>query len=63
MKDVRSGKPVVVGDVTITPLEQVERYRVINEKGFFIYLSKRPTGITVNSPAGSWDFDLRGAEF
>ena len=58
MKDVRSGEPVVVGEVTITPLERVERYRVNNEKGFFVYLSKRPTGITVDSSEGSWDFDL-----
>ena len=58
MKDIRRGKPVVVGEVTITPLEQVARYRLINEKGFFIYLSKRPARITVDSPEGSWDFDL-----
>ena len=58
MKDVRSGEPVVVGEVTITPLERVERYRVSIEKGFFVYLSKRPSGITVVSSEGSWDFDL-----
>ena len=37
MKDIRSGEPVVVGEVTITPLERVERYRVSNEKGFFVF--------------------------
>ena len=58
MTDVGSGEPFVVGDVTITPLERVERYRESNKKGFFFYYSKRPAGITVNSPQGSWDFDL-----
>ena len=58
MKEVLSGEPVVVGEVTITPLERVERYRVSNQKGFFIYLSKRPAGVTVTSSQGSWDFDL-----
>ena len=58
MNDVRNGEPVVVGEVTITPMERVNRYRVRNEKGFFVYLSKRPAGITVNSSQGSWDFDL-----
>lgn len=53
MNDVRSGEPVVVGEVTITPIERVNRYRVSNEKGFFVYLSKRPAGITVNSSQGS----------
>ncbi len=58
MNEVRSGKPVVVGEVTITPLERVERYRVSDGRGFFIYFSKRPVGITVNSPQGSWDFEI-----
>jgi hypothetical protein len=57
MKNVRRGEPVVVGEITITPLERVERYRVNNEKGFFVYLSKRTAGITVDSSKGSWDFD------
>ncbi len=58
MNEVRSGEPVAVGEVTITLLERVERYRVSNGKGFFIYFSKRPVRVTVHSPQGSWDFDL-----
>ena len=58
MKDVHWGEPVVAGGVTITPLERVEQYRVSIEKGFFVYLSKRPAGITVVSSEGTWDFDL-----
>ncbi len=58
MNEDRRGEPVVVGEVTITPLERVERYSESNGKGFFFYYSKRPVGVTVDSPAGSWDLDL-----
>ena len=58
MNEVRSGEPVVVGEVTITPLERVEWYRASNGKGFFVYLSKRPVRVTVDSSDGSWIFEL-----
>lgn len=58
MNKVCSGEPRVVGEVTTTPMERVERYRVSNGKGFFAYFSKRPVGVTVDSPQGSWDLDL-----
>ncbi len=58
MNEVRRGDPLKVGEVTITPLERVERHRVSDGKGFFIYLSKRAVGVTVDSPQVSWDLDL-----
>ena len=61
MKDVRTGEPVVIGEVTITPMERIERYRVSNEKGTFVYVSKTPAAITVASSQGSWDFDLESS--
>ena len=60
MKDIRSGEPVVVGELTIAPRERVELHRVSNEKGWFVYLSKSPAGITVDSSGETWDFDLEG---
>ena len=58
MKDVRSGEPVVVGEVTITPVERVEKYRTIGKRAFFAYFFKVPVRVTVDSSEGSWDFDL-----
>ena len=58
MNEVRSGEPLVIGEVIIVPLERVERYGVNNEKGFFVYLSKRPVRVTVDSSEGSWNFEL-----
>ena len=60
MNDVRSGEPVVVGGVTITPLERVEWYRTSSKRGFFAYLSKKPVKVSVDSPEGRWDFELEG---
>ena len=58
MNKVHSGKPLVVGEVTITPMERVERYRRSGKRGFFVYFSKKPVRVTVDSPEGNWDFDL-----
>ncbi len=58
MNKVHSGEPLVVGAVTITPIERVERYRTSGNGGFFVYFSKKPVRVTVESPDGSWDFDL-----
>ena len=58
MKKVHSGEPLVVGEVSITPLERVEEYRTSGKRGFFVYVSKKPVRVTVDSPEGSWDFDL-----
>ena len=58
MNKIHSGEPLVVGEVTITPIERVERYRTSGKTGFFVYFSKKPVRVTVDSPEGSLDFDL-----
>ena len=58
MNKVQSGVPLVVGEVTITPVERVERRHTIDERGLFVSFSKKPVGVTVDSPVGSWVFDL-----
>ena len=60
MNKVHSGEPRVVGEVTITPMERVEGYRTSGKTGLFVYLSKKPVRVTVDSPEGSWEFDLEG---
>ena len=58
MKEVHSGEPLVIGEVTITPVERVESYRTSGNRGFIAYFSKKPVRVTVDSPEGSWEFDL-----
>lgn len=58
MNKVYSGEPLVVGEVTITPVERVERHRTSGKRGFSVYFSKKPVRVTLSSPEGSWDFDL-----
>ena len=58
MNKVHVGEHLVVGEVTITAMERVERYRTSGKKGFVFYFSKKPVRVTVDSPEGSWDFDL-----
>ena len=58
MNKVHTGKHLVVGEVTITPMERVERYRKSGKKGFFVHFSKKPVRVTVDSPEGSWVFNL-----
>ena len=58
MKKVHSGEPLVVGEVAINPMVRVERYPTSSKRGFFVYFSKKTIRVTVDSPEGSWDFDL-----
>ena len=58
MSKIRSGEPLAIGEVTITPMERVERCRTSGNRGFFVYFSKKAVSVTVDSPEGSWDFDL-----
>ncbi len=48
MNKVHVGEPLVAGEVTITPMERVERYRTSGKRGFFVYFSKKPVRVTVD---------------
>lgn len=58
MSKVHSSEPLLVGNVTITAMERVDRYVTSGNEGSFVFFSKRPVGVTVESPDGSWDFDF-----
>ena len=58
MNNVHSVEPIVVGELTITPRERVERYSTSGKRGFFVYFSKKPVRVTVDSSEGTWDFYL-----
>ena len=50
----RSGL-LVITNVTITAVGRVGRYVLSGNEGSFVF-SKRPVGVTVESPNGSYDF-------
>ena len=60
MKDVHAGKALTVGEVTITPLEKVKKYRGTSRKGAWVYFHKEPVGIIIDSPSGRRFVDLDG---
>ena len=57
MNKVHRSELLVVGNVTITAVERVERYVMSGNEGCFVFFSKRPVGVTLESPDGSCDFD------
>ena len=62
MKEVRPGQPIVVGEMTITPLERVESYHDSGRKGFWVYVYKEPVGIVIDSPKGIQTVTLSGQD-
>ena len=62
MKEVRPGQPIVIGEMTITPLERVESYHGGGRKGFWIYGYKEPVGIVIDSPKGRQTVALSGQD-
>jgi len=62
MKERRTSTPVIIGEITIIPLEEVVSYG-INVKGrLSIYYSKEPIGIAISSPQGKWAIDVYGGQ-
>ena len=58
IEDVLTGQPVVVGELTITPVERVRVYRGTGHMGFWVYASKVPVSIIIDSPGGHRTIDL-----
>ena len=62
MKEIRVGRPVIVGEVTIVPLERVSVYHDSGEDRLSVYISKEPVGIMISSPQGKWAVDMCGRQ-
>jgi len=62
MEDVRAGQLVVIGDLTIPPIERVRIYSGTGGIGFWVHAYKEPIGIVVDSPDGQRNIDLIGQE-
>ena len=62
MKEDRIGSPIIVGDITVIPLEKVSLYHVNTKEGFTMYFSKEPVGIAISSPQRKWAIDIIDGE-
>ena len=62
MSEVRVGEPVVIGEVTIVPLERVSVYRDSGKNRLSVYISKEPVGVMISSPEGKWAVDIYGEQ-
>ena len=62
MKRLYAGTPVVVGETTIFPLEQLATCHCSMKKGFFIYASREPFGLVISSSQGRWAVSLDGED-
>jgi len=60
MKDVRVGTPIVVNDITITPLEQVSSFHEISADGGLVYWAKEPVGVLIETPTEKWALNVSG---
>ena len=62
MKEVRVGRPIIVGEMTIVPLERVSVYHDSKRGRFWAYTSKESIGIVISSPQGKWAVDICGVQ-
>ena len=60
MKQVRLGRPVIVGETTIVPLEEVTVHYRSKKAGVLAYVCKEPLGIIIGTPQGKWAVDICG---
>ena len=58
MEEVCTGQPVVIGELTITPIEKVRVYRGAGRMGIWVYAYKEPVSIVIDSPDGQRTIDL-----
>lgn len=62
MREVRVGRPVTVGEMTIIPLETISVCHRSKRDRFAVYASKEPVGIVIRTPQSKYAFDIRGIQ-
>jgi hypothetical protein len=54
MRELRLGKPIMIGDTAIVPLEEMDSHCCSDRGMLTACVSKRPAAIVVASPRGKW---------
>jgi hypothetical protein len=62
VKEEKRGVPVVVGDLTIVPVEQVSIRQIRLAGQILIIGSKRPVAVIIQSGDREWRLDLPGQD-
>ena len=60
MRESRIGRPLVVGETTIIPLESVSVYHKGEKSSFMCYITVEPLGIVISSLKGKSALDIYG---
>ena len=62
MKELCVGKPIIIGEITVVPLEAMNVYQHSTRDRFSVYVSKEPVGFVIGSPQGKRAVDRYGEE-
>ena len=62
MKHKCAGTAIIIGEITIIPLEEVTVYHGRNKGGLSVYVSKGPIGVVIGSRQGKWAIDIHGGQ-
>ena len=54
MKEFRVGKPISIGDMTLTPIERVEVCRDAWTAGVVVWASRVPVAVLLSGPSGTF---------
>jgi hypothetical protein len=62
MRESRAGKPIVIGEFTVVPLEEMHTHHATGGRGLAVFVTRKPAGVVVISPEGSWALNMDGAQ-
>ena len=62
MKEISVGTPVIVGEVTIIPLEKMTEYHNHDKHMFSVYVYKEPVGVVISSKQEKRAIDIEGKQ-
>ncbi len=62
MKEVQFSAPILIGDITIRPMERIRVDHTDTGTGFYFYACREPVGILIETPEHKWALDPEGAE-
>lgn len=60
MKEVRTGQPQSVNNMTIVPLEEITVSCKNDDRAPMFYFSKNPLGVVIATPQRKWAIGIEG---
>ena len=47
MRESRAGKPIVIGEFTVVPLEEMRTHHATGGRGLAVFVTRQPVGVVV----------------